>query len=116
MPLVTGGITGNIGLALFFFSRRLRICSRFTRGKWWREGKKKEEEGVLPSFRSYSRFLLNREGREYVSRFLRAYFGSYFFLFSEQLEFQQANAVEHVIILVDVTNILGLGCQIQEHF
>ena len=115
MPLVTGGITGNIGLALFFFSRRLRICSRFTRGKWWREGKEKEEEGVLPSFHS-SRFLLNREGREYVSRFLRAYFGSYFFLFSEQLEFQQANAVEHVIILVDVTNILGLGCQIQEHF
>lgn len=79
-------------------------------------GEKKEEKGVLPSFRSYSRFLLNREGREYVSRFLRAYFGSYFFLFSEQLEFQQANAVEHVIILVDVTNILGLGCQIQEHF
>lgn len=47
-------------------------------------------------------------------RFLRAYFGSYFFLFFEQLEFQQANAVEHIIILVDV--ILGLGCQIQEHF
>lgn len=70
----------------------------------------------MPSFRSYSRFLLNREGREYVSRFLRAYFGSYFFLFFEQLEFQQANAVEHVIILVDVTNMLGLGCQIQEHF
>lgn len=77
-------------------------------------GEKKEEKGVLPSFRSYSRFLLNREGREYVSRFLRAYFGSYFFLFFEQLEFQQANAVEHIIILVDV--ILGLGCQIQEHF
>lgn len=81
MPLVTGGITGNIGLALFFFSRRLRICSRFTRGKWWREGEKKEEEGVLPSFRSYSRFLLNREGREYVSEILESLFWKLFFSF-----------------------------------
>lgn len=51
---------------LIFLFTPLANLLAFHARKVMTRGKKGGKEGVLPSFRSYSRFLLNHQGREYV--------------------------------------------------